>query len=598
MRIGKCSLSVQCLFRDFAIRYNNKWGKQMKTNYFGTLGCLAFVAIVTVCTVEPAFSQQDEGVQAILDAQADSAPLPVPVADDAQAALSDWVASKGWIEGWDSKKNRMILIQEVSGRIRPEEKNFLLKRAALYQEAELRLKARIIESFLTEVDASVIIDVPGNPLARQMEAITAEYEDSLQQARYTVEDAKEDYTDILEASDLAIADDLAGVTLQDRLNAILDGIAKKLDENYNSEDIAAEKRRRADELRAKVEEAKQNVRRAQSLEAEIQKKASKELKAVRGEYAKSQETSVKTFSQMPLLGAVVLKSAEAYDGRRDYRVAAAMAWSPKLQKEAAEILLGTGKNKPRPNKGTFQQWIASLDLSDMIGTRRYLAADGSVNFVGFAAAEYDPNNVGRESEIRAFASQQAKGMAVLSMKSDVEVARIAETKNFAVDGADGREDFSFANMSENMVQTTDGAVSISGLISPSPKRTVHKPSGKPIFVAYAYVNSDVAAKSQAFREETYALKRWINEDQAERLGNEAGMRAAAEEKKVDRATYNEGYVEGQEGVRETDAANQAAAIPMVREETPQPAAAEPQRAIDEEAEAGMFVDDSDVDDDF
>ena len=79
-------------------------------------------------------------------------------------------------------------------------------------------------------------------------------------------------------------------------------------------------------------EAKRNVRRAQSLEAEIQKRASEELKAVRGEYAKSQETSVKTFSQMPLLGAVVLKSAEAYDGRRDYRVAAVMAWSPKLQK--------------------------------------------------------------------------------------------------------------------------------------------------------------------------------------------------------------------------------------------------------------------------
>ena len=68
-----------------------------------------------------------------------------------------------------------------------------------------------------------------------MEAITSEYEDSLQQARYAVEDAQEDYADILEASDLAIADDLAGVTLQDRLNAILDGIAKKLDENYSSE---------------------------------------------------------------------------------------------------------------------------------------------------------------------------------------------------------------------------------------------------------------------------------------------------------------------------------------------------------------------------
>jgi hypothetical protein len=542
----------------------------MKDKYYKSLGCLALVISSAVIGMKPAYSQQDEGVQAVLDAQADSAPLAAPMVDDAQAVLSDWVASKGWVEGWDSEKNRMILIQEVSGRIRPNEKNFLLKRAALYQEAELRLKARIIESFLTEVDASVIIDVPGNPLARQMEAITSEYEDSMQQARYAVEDAQEDYADILQASDLAIADDLA----------------------------AAEKRERADELRVMVEEARQNVRRAQSLQAEIEKRASEEQKAIKGEYAKSQETSVKTFSQMPLLGAVVLKSAEAYDGRRDYRVAAAMAWSPKLQKEASEILLGTGKNKPRPNKGTFQEWINSLDLSDMIGTRRYLASDGSVNFVGFAAAEYDPNNVGRESEIRAFASQQAKGMAVLSMKSDVEVTRIAETKTFGVDGADGREDFSFSNMSENMVQSTDGAVSISGLVSPSPKRLIHKPSGKAIFVAYAYVNSDVAAKSQAFREETYALKRWINADQSEKRGREAGMRAAAEETKNDRAAYAEGYGDGQAGVRETDAANQAAASPVSKPQDPQPMEAEPTRTIDAEAEAGTFVDETDVDDDF
>jgi hypothetical protein len=76
------------------------------------------------------------------------------------------------------------------------------------------------------------------------------------------------------------------------------------------------------------------------------------------------------------------------------------------------------------------------------------------------------------------------------------------------------------------------------------------------------------------------------------------MRAAAEEKKDDRASYNEGYVEGQGGVRETDAANQAAALPMVTEEAAQPVFSEPQRTIDAEAEAGMFVDDSDVDDDF
>ena len=45
----------------------------MKTRLLDALGCLAFVAVATVCGVEPAFSQQDEGVQAVLDAQADSA---------------------------------------------------------------------------------------------------------------------------------------------------------------------------------------------------------------------------------------------------------------------------------------------------------------------------------------------------------------------------------------------------------------------------------------------------------------------------------------------------------------------------------------------
>ena len=76
------------------------------------------------------------------------------------------------------------------------------------------------------------------------------------------------------------------------------------------------------------------------------------------------------------------------------------------------------------------------------------------------------------------------------------------------------------------------------------------------------------------------------------------MRAAAEEKKNDRAAYNKGYAEGQRGVRETDAANQAAALPVVAEEQVQPVVPEPQRIIDAEAEAGTFMDDSDVDDDF
>ena len=69
----------------------------MKTKLLNVVGCLALSMGLVIAGVEPAFSQQDEGVQAVLDAQADSAPLPAPMVDDAQAVLSDWVASKGWI---------------------------------------------------------------------------------------------------------------------------------------------------------------------------------------------------------------------------------------------------------------------------------------------------------------------------------------------------------------------------------------------------------------------------------------------------------------------------------------------------------------------
>jgi len=268
-----------------------------------------------------------------------------------------------------------------------------------------------------------------------------------------------------------------------------------------------------------------------------------------------------------------------------------------LQAEAAAILLGNSKPKPRPNKQTFDEWIAALDLSSMIGTRRYLAADGSVNFIGFAAVEYDPNDVGKEKTLRDKAMQQARGMAVLSMTSNVEVARLAETQTFGVDGEGGREDFTFSNMAQKFVQDTDGAVVVQGMNSPS-ARVTHKPSGKPTFVAYAYINSDAASKSEAFREETYALKRWINKDQAERAGREAGMRAAADDTKNDPGAYREGYMAGETGVIGTDAANQAAAAPQKSLAANDGAAAQGQGVEEQEAEAGTFMDDSDVDDDF
>ena len=543
-------------------------------------------------------AQEDGGQDTVIAAQEDAAPVSIePAAPYPEDVLTDWVRSKGWGLGWDSEKNRFIYVEVVEGRIRPNQRSFLDKRAALYTELELRLKAKIIESLFTEVDASVILDVPGNPIAAQLEALKGEYDAALEDADAAIYEAYDDFTDVLEAEEKAAIDALEGVTFLDRANAILDGIAKRLDETYNSAAIDQAKKERAAELKMQLNEAAQKVVRAINLKKELEKQADAQIKAISGDYAASQETSVKSFSKMPLLGAVMLKTAETYDGKRDYKIAGVMAWSPKLQKDASDLLLGTAEPKPRPSKKTMDEWIASLDLSSMIGTRRYLAADGSVNFVGFAAAEYDPEDSRKNATIRAFADQQAKGLAVLSMKADVEVTRLAETKTFDVDTDGGRETFTFANMSEELMQSTNGAVAVQGLVSPGAKRLVHQPSGKDIFVSYAYINSDVAAKSEAFREETGALERWINEDQSARRGRESGRRAAATATKNDANAYSEGYKEGKAGVEATDAANRAAAAPAPEAQRPAPGPA-PAPTATGQTQSGTFIDDTDVEDDF
>ena len=547
-----------------------------------------------------AVAQQDGGQDVVITAQEDAAPVAIePAAPYPEEVLTDWVRGKGWNLGWDSEKNRFIYVEVVEGRIRPNQRSFLDKRAALYTELELRLKAKIIESLFTEVDASVVLDVPGNPIAAQLEALKGEYDDALAQADEAIYDAYDDFQDVLQAEEKAAIDALEGVTFLDRANAILDGIAKRIDETYNADTIDQAKKNRAAELKIQLNMAAEKVVRAMNLKKELEKQADAQIKAISGDYAASQETSVKSFSKMPLLGAVMLKTAETYDGKRDYKIAGVMAWSPTLQKDASDLLLGTAELKPRPSKKSMDEWISSLDLSSMIGTRRYLAADGSVNFVGFAAAEYDPEDSRKNATIRAFADQQAKGLAVLSMKADVEVTRLAETKTFDVDTDGGRETFTFANMSEELMQSTNGAVAVQGLVSPGAQRLIHKPSGKHIFVSYAYINSDIAAKSEAFREETSALERWINEDQSARRGREAGRRAAAKATKNDAAAYGDGYQEGKAGVEATDAANRAAAAPEPEAQRPIAAPAPaPAPTATGQTQSGTFVDETDVEDDF
>ena len=89
----------------------------------------------------------------------------------------------------------------------------------------------------------------------------------------------------------------------------------------------------------------------------------------------------------------------------------------------------------------------------MVGARRYLASDGSTNFMGISAVEYDPDDSGSYSMLEEEAILWAKQAAILSLKASVESVKSAERLKRDIRGADGKveskilKDFS-ANIQE------------------------------------------------------------------------------------------------------------------------------------------------------
>jgi hypothetical protein len=304
-----------------------------------------------------------------------------------------------------------------------------------------------------------------------------------------------------------------------------------------------------EELKSELAAAAEGVKRAEALRDEVASQGAEKLAALRnGNVEQTLTSNAEILSEMPLMGAVVLKTMESYDGRRDYRIGGVMAWSPQLESEASELLLGRGKGKPRPGKKSFDEWIQSKNLSNMIGTRRYLEADGTINFVGFSAVEYDPDNIRRHARQMSKAQTRARAMAALSMRADTSYRSVEQTQTKDVSTSAGTETITFEDFAESIMQSTNGPLQIEGLISPSPVQTVHEPSGKPIFVAYAHINSDLASNSSEFKRRANQLAILINRDQAERRGRDEGMRAAVEASKDDAGAYRAGYDEGQQSV--------------------------------------------------
>lgn len=559
-----------------------------------------WVALIVLFIAVPNAFSEDGGNAAVAQFQNGNveAPRGLSPSQKAGSVLRGIVRKKGFkVGGWDDQKNRIMVIKQVGEEIDAYDPDFLQKREALSIEASLLAKATIIESFSTNASAENILSVPGNPIAKQLEAEQRQIKKMEERAAKFYRQAQSETTELISAYDEARADELKGVTVGDRLNALLEATVKKLDETFDSQQITDDKKQRLEDVKLRLGKAQQIEEEKKNLLEEVQKK----ITELQGQVKKETRSAIETTSSMPLFGATTLMQVESYDElRSQYTLASLVVWSPKLEREARGILMRGGKGKPRSNKISLDDWLDKQNLSSMVGARRYLANDGSTNFMGISAVEYDPDDMGSYSMLEEEAILWAKQAAILSLKSSVESVKSAERLKRDVRGADGKieskllKDFS-ANIQESVKNLT-----IRGLETLRVEETVHAPTGKNIIVAVANVNSALAVKASGIMKDMYATLKEVNADQSFIKGEEAGMKAEANKTLNNRAIYNAGAASGANQVAsEYDSrADDRASMKRDQGQQEEESVTEDGSYSSGNGQSGSWVGDVEVDDDF
>lgn len=473
-------------------------------------------------------TRADSGQQAVIQAQNALTPtgekLSSPVIP-AKRALTEYLREQGIRQGSqvDGENVTIINIQSARATVASYSPDFMDLRDSLAVEAQLMAKANIIEAISSDAKALRSVVKFSNPVMKQIEEKESIYKQALAAQKRQVELAQKDAAVLLRGVDDAQASVIEGATFSDRIMALLDASIKKLDSSYDASNIDASKQKQLEDLKKRLDLARKAEQDALAVKAEIE---AKEAELV--DNKKKQVTSSMALkADMPLFGATVIASADSYDELNGgvLEVAVAMVWSSRLEADAKAVFSRAGNGEPRPNKLSLDDWLDRQDLAVMIGPRRYLASDGSINFLGISAVEI-PSDAAEYSDAVIEAELFAKQSAVLSMLSEVSSDKAAQKTRVdrKVDGQVAPE--VFKDLAIEMKASVDA--NVNGLEIVRTVDTIHPASGKGIIVAVANINSALAHRSEAIMAETYALLKEFNADQSVKVGVKAGMEAAAE----------------------------------------------------------------------
>lgn len=449
-------------------------------------------------------------------------------------AINDYFNSKDdWNKGYDEENDRIIVIEHLSFDIKNPEvsTDFVELRKEKMSELLLKAKSKIIEQIMSKMSGSRILEIPGNPIAKQVEKEQKEINNQIKVSLKELAKLDAEFAEAAERRDGFSSSELLATISSWFTSAEKENVAEKYD---------ADKKER-------YLNAKKDFEAAQAAHAELLEKA-EELK---GTISKEMKTSLSRVSEMPIYGCTILQQAESItekNGKYAYQIAIIYSWSGDMQEASGAILKGESVTFA-PGKRSIKQWLAKKAengaLSQWCGPRQYIDNKGHMWFLGIACAPLSGDS-DEDDGAREAAELEAAAEVMFALYADASSSKTLNKLMQTVRGADGeKQDKIYKDFSKTQSESFKD-IQISGNGEMYSGVQHHAPSGLDMCVVVYGVSSGNQKALRDIQTRATALGIEVNTAQEQERGRQAQMKKSFEASKTNAAARAAGAAQAKQ----------------------------------------------------
>ena len=472
-------------------------------------------------------------VEMVQEAVTNSPEKSVPIVTNssqksAEAIAKEFLKQTKKRVGWDRRKQTYTVIGTAVFAANSNLTQMTKMREIKYTEAVLDAKRKIIEYIRTEISVDNLLSMPNTGL-------TTEIDLENQQLKKELEQATQDYSQLLAQYDQAKANEFAGVNYQD---FIRDGITGVLDRLQIKVDISGLKQEQKDRLNT----AQNKLLALQSQIDNLQKKVEENRKQI------SQESisSVETLAAMPLAGAVVVFQSESLVNSQ-YQISVVVTWSLNQERFLKGLFEGNPSELNQVGKTNFDDYIYHNDWSTSFCFRLFLDDEGELHILGIASWPIEGKGSAPRRRAEAMARTRAQAQIAVAINSNVQAKTLAETRS--LERKDGSIE-TVENIAETIMESVEN-MQLRGVSQRYGEVLVHPLFNRDMYVTiYDYSPENVKA-ARMMEKENYQAAEDVERANQYSTGVKTGLEQSLEQQKNDRAAYQQGVNAGMQSSSST-----------------------------------------------